>query len=400
MLEPTRPARRTLSHCSLPGLILALSIGLSSGAVAGPTPNKPGAAGGGSGSGGSSPTSGASVPTIPVPAAFRSFYIVADGPDANFQTYATELTAKYMGMTFSGLQAAQPGPKGYVYFVSAPGWTQDTLSAACSKDGNVVGGLVIKFASFYTDGYWILFNAETQHVTPSLEYISCWHGMPFMAAPTMNIHTQKSVGQITIPVGPISGLATLFGPSSTAAWQVGVGTFALATTLGTFNGNVGLYNPGHEALGVANQISLQTIAVTRALCGIDEAVPATLVSRNETLAAIVERAKNSLGTDAATDAQITPTLASIGQFRSNENAAFPHLDQSLWPTPGPSGGPPQASAQSMMTVYLTRTKPAPTASPTPSPTASPSPPYPLEQLCNSIAPTPAPTLRSDVSPTP
>src|SRR5665213_1927083 len=176
---------------------------LSCPSVAGKGGAPPAAAGGG----GSSPSAGPSIISMPIPSAFRTFYIVADGSDANFQTYASTLTAKYFGLAFQHWQGS-PSPLGYVYYASAPGWTQDTLTTACSKDGNVVGGLVIKFASYYTDAYWILYNAETQHVTPSFIYISCWRGIPIQAAPAIGLETQKSGPEITIPIGPITGLAT------------------------------------------------------------------------------------------------------------------------------------------------------------------------------------------------
>jgi hypothetical protein len=333
---------------------------------------------------------------MPVPAAFRTFYIVADGPDANFQTYADELTAKYFGLAFSVLQNKAPADsRGSVYFVSAPGWNQDTLTTACSKDKNVVGGLVIKFASYYTDAYWILYNAETQHVTPSLVYISCWQGIAIMAAPTISIHTQKSGPQVTVPIGPISGLATLFGPPAASgnqpAWQVGVGTFAVATSLGAFNGNVGVYNPGHEALGVANRISLQAVVVTQAVCNFPNTVPPLPLPGPLKLDEAVTQARLQLDPGSATDASMFPQLRDIQAFEASEDATFPHLDETAWPWPTPQPQQqPQAQQPSVSVLVTQMPTPRPTV-PTPAPSPIPSP-YPLRAMCAALSPpTPTPT---------
>ncbi|MGA3037402.1 MAG: hypothetical protein ABSE64_07925 [Vulcanimicrobiaceae bacterium] len=232
----------------------------------------------------------------------------------------TERAAQYLADAFFKSGVAP------TYFVAVPGWTQDTLTTACANDPNVVGGLIIKYVSFYTDAFWILYNAETQHVTPSLIYVSCWRQKAVQVAPTLSIHTQKSGPQISVPMAPLTAMAVLFtfrgSTSTTTAYQVGYGSLALITAAGGLSGNVGVYNPGHEALGVANRVALQSVVVTNKLCGIpigDRALPggSTLVQATSEMLGVLEPANG--------DAQITPSLEMIAGLKPNDRAQFANL---------------------------------------------------------------------------
>jgi hypothetical protein len=240
-----------------------------------------------------------------------------------------------------------------LFFVSAPGWNQDTLTGACKADPNMVGGLIIDFTTFFTEANWVVFNAETEHVTPSLIYVSCWNEIPVVVTPTINLHTQKSPAQWTVPLAPVSGIITFFAPvqkvvttststtsssGTTTSTQVqgpatyGIGTTALLAAAGAFQGiNVGVYNPGHEALHLAQGTSIYVAAITQALCHLN-------VASSNPLYDELTEAQAFLNPTSAMPEQMYPSFSEILGLDKDERYAFSSSDLSKdgWATPTPA----------------------------------------------------------------
>jgi hypothetical protein len=348
---------------SMRGMALAgfIMLGLSAIAVAGPAGSS-GGGGGGSISGPSNPGTGPVAPASPVPAAFKSFYVVANGQDPNFQTYVSELSARViyeMGYMASGVR--QPAPP--LYVVSAPGWNEDTLTSACKADSNMIGGIVIEFTSFYTEGGWLLINTETEHVTPSIKYLACYNSNPVWVTPTIAIHTLKSAAQWTVPLGPVAGAAALVFPTrqvtnttsytplnsqymySTATQQnaiPGVGSLgALAIAGSLSSANLGVLNPGHEALDVAKGTAIFVGMITKALCNLGGPTTDIKLSR------AIETTKDNVSSgsesflDPSANQAIYPPLDAIKNLRATETSAITHktVDSTGWTAaaPAPSG---------------------------------------------------------------
>lgn len=322
-----------------------------------------GIGGGGCGPGSSSPATGASVPQNPLVPAYRTFYVIVDGGEPNFQTFTTILTAGRLGNAFF---ASHTGPPPF-YFVAAPGWTQDTFAAACKTDRNIVGAVIIRSATFFTDAFWIAYYAETEHATPTFLYASCWKGIGTQLAPSVTVQTLKSSPQVTVPLGPLTGLSVLFSkPGNTnGTYQVGYGALALVTALGTLNGNVGVYNPGNEAQALANDVSLEAVAITQRLCPklvvsdiTGPGYPGTLSSRITEVQDELSRQRNH-------------SYDLLGSF---SDANFNQLDQTAWlPTPPPSPSPSRMAHPPV--------PPPPLAAPS---AATQIPALPLETMCGML----------------
>jgi hypothetical protein len=219
---------------------------------------------------------------------FPAFFIVADGGEPNFQIYSTELIARDF---VNALLPKNITPRATVSkplpfeLVATAGWSEDTLNQVCQNDHvDFAGALVVKFTSFITDANWLLFNTETQHVSPSFFFAGCRDsGKPDPTRPPGNevytlvhltpeirIHTVKSDAQWTIPIAPVTALATLFTfkGNTNAAYQVKYGILLLTTSLGGLNGNFGVYNPGHEALSAAAEVSHDAVMLTLKVCDV------------------------------------------------------------------------------------------------------------------------------------
>ncbi len=436
--------------------VLFALLALSAAAMAGGKGNSAGGGtaggggGGGSSAGGSSPASGPAAPqATPLLAGYKSFYVIADGAEPNFGTFASERTVEYLGLAFFKQADEEP-----VYFVAVPGWTQDTLTTACANDDNVVGGLIIKYVSFYTEAYWIAYNAETQHVTPSLIFISCYNNKPIQVAPTINIFTQKSGPQISVPLGPLTALATLFtfkgSSSSTTAYQVDYGSLVFITAAGSLSGNVGVYNPGHEALGVANRVGLQATVVTQSLCGLQPKDPPIGVGKSQThlvadlaqMATILDQNSyftqktyvNFYTVPARDTSNVTPEMnpgldlifgleyndqkywkkdiglpkevssspsTSTTVSTSTTSSSTTFLERLSYHVKGASNTFSNTTSRSTTTSGPTAT-PTPSPTPVPTPTGTPKPAGPLTSMCSQLGgpvpsdtqrtPTPLPTL--------
>ena len=250
-----------------------------------------GSAGSSSSAGGGGPNP-QSNPALPIPAPtstiisdFRSFYIVVDGGEPIFQVYATELIAEAVGDALlpapKTSPPAAPTPPPF-YVVAAAGWTEDTLNAACKNDVNAMGGLIVKFVSFFVQSNWIVYTNERDHVQVQLIYVSCANQVAAHVSPAIAFHTITSAAhQFTVPIAPITGLSTLFtfhdSMSTTGVFQVKWGVLLLATALGGLSGNVGYLNPGHEVLDVARRLSPIAVDFTRIVC--DEDVTTDVVSK-------------------------------------------------------------------------------------------------------------------------
>jgi hypothetical protein len=228
--------------------------------------------------------------------------------------------------------------------VSAPHWNQDTLANTCKADPNTIGGVVITFSAFYTDAYWLLYNAETLHVTPSFTFVSCVKGNPIVVTPTIKLHTEKSKATLTVPVAPITGIATLFIPSGSSKNEVVTttnsskhttqtttttstspffnGTLGLLiplTIATSFSGNFGVFNPGHEALDAARTISIDAAVVAQNLCAIP--TPNVQMANGSKMSDAMAGAEDAL--DPSGDAR-RPMSEGI-QLSSYREAVYPSL---------------------------------------------------------------------------
>jgi hypothetical protein len=327
--------------------VLVVASMLQSQAVAKPPGGAPPGGGGGGSAGGGSSATGPSAPTTPVTSAFYSFYIVVDGSEPNFNTYATELIAKQLAADFV--------PQKSVYFVAAPGWTEDTLDTACQNDPNAIGGLVVKFTSFFVESDWLVYNTESQHVTPVLFLKGCHGVTPYVATPPLHIYTIKSRNETTVPIAPIVATGALFTyPGGMNAFSVGDSALALATVATSLSGNVGYLNQGHEALTIARQISTDASAFTGFVCnygnfvGRYRSASATTPLTSPNPGPIIPPSPEPSPTpsldpgfaNAPADLRVTAVqqqLKSFANIRGDELTNFPEL-YAPYPSPAPTDG--------------------------------------------------------------
>lgn len=380
------------------------------------------------GPGGSSPGSGPSAPATPLPAGFEAFYVVANGTDPNFQSYVTEMTARYLQMLHGWANPSDPNP--YLWMVSAPGWNQDTLSNTCKTDPNTVGGIVITFSAFYTDAYWILWNAETMHVTPSIAYISCVKGTPQVVTPTINLHTEKSKGVWTVPFAPLAGVAALFVPTGSTQTQTvsttgGKKHTTMVTTTSTtphdnwgvvvpltiassFSGNVGVFNPGSEALSAARVVSIDAAVVTRNLCAIPTPSANIQLSTQQTMADALKDAQHAIDpngdADIATNGNtqtgtartdlrpgsyrelMYPSLMEVGalmQLERNSYLNLPSIVAAPSPSPSPAMQMTVSASSDVVVAAMVKSRPTRRHAEPPS-TASAPIALPLATMCKAL----------------
>jgi len=260
-----------------------------------------GSSGGGSKSGGGG---GASVPqsnpgfAIPAPTStvlsdFRSFYVVVDGGEPLFQTYATERIASAMSDAFLGNSNPSPSPSGEApvvpppyYFVAAAGWNEDTLNGACKNDPNAIGGLVVKYSGFFTQGNWLIFTTEREHIQPHFIFVSCANGVASHVSPAIAVLTERSRAQFTIPIAPVTALTALFtlkssSPSPTTVYGIGYGALLLTTAIGGLSGDIGRIDPGHEALEVSERVARDAVQLTQTVCSVPSPNPAYVLALRE-----------------------------------------------------------------------------------------------------------------------
>lgn len=232
----------------------------------------PAGAGGGASQGGSAPASGPAAPSLPITSGFRAFYVVADGTEPGFQEAVTRDIAAKLAVDYAVETDAYD-----VVFVAAPGWTQDTLSAACSQDANAIGGVIVKYVSYLTDANWLLWNAERQHVAPSVLFVSCANKVSTQVTPPIVLKTQQSNAELTIPIAPLTAVVSLFAwknpnctgksvAASCTAFTANNNILLGLTVFGGLSGNLGAYNPGDEFTKVAQLVAPDVEATTRTLC--------------------------------------------------------------------------------------------------------------------------------------
>jgi len=382
-------------------LVFCFLVLCVAGAIAGPkgagsgSPNATSSNNGGQSSGGAT---GPAAPTTQMPTAFRSFYIVVDGSEPGFNTYATQLIARQLGDDFLVPPVAQllphaSLPKPPLFIVAATGWTQDTLTNACLSDPDAVGGLVVKFTSFYVESNYLFYATEQQHITPTIFYVSCSGGHAYVATPPVTIYTMTSKSQTTYPVAPYAAMGSLFTyKGGTGAIQVSTNVLVLTTVVSALSGNVGYYNQGREAYSVARQIKYDASALTGYACA------------GRFLPPYDQPQPNATGT-APPDLLDKPVLKQLEDALANlreSQLVYFHLLPTPYPSSSPVGGAPaqQAAAPVDGTISATisgrEVKIAshfqPVAVPTPAPPVpTPTPIPPLENICSALSiPSPSP----------
>jgi hypothetical protein len=323
--------------------------------------------------------------------AFRPFYVVVDGAEANFNTYATELIARQLGGDFT--------PSKSVYFVAATGWTQDTLNTTCQNDPNAVGGLVVKFTSLEVEGSWLLYNTESEHVTPTMFLVGCHGPLAYVATPPINIYTMKSHAQWTVPIAPVTALGALFTykGNTMGAVQTNLDTLVIITAASALSGNVGYLNQGREALDVAEDLKFDASAFAGYVCKGGEfqgryavATPSPMPATNVGTTA----SSAAAAVDSFANAPIDLQRASIRKrleyvfagLRKEQTTDFPAL-YGPYATPTPSVSNPPAAPGGATTQGLASVSSNRLYSPPDSANVSP-----LDSLCTALG-----SVRVDVN---
>lgn len=368
------------------------------------TSSAPATGGAGGGGGGSAPASNAgstiTAPTSSIISGFPAFYVVADGQEPLFQAYGTEAIAYALSQAYLVRSNAPPN----IYFVAAIGWTEDTLSKVCQSDPNAIGGLIVKYTAFFTQGNWLAFTTESEHIQPQFILVSCANQVASHVTPAITVLTEKSPSQVTFPISYITALSTLFTfhGSTTSAYQVKYGYLVLATSLGGLSGNVGLLNPGHEAVKVAGRVANDAVKIVDYVCERDQSkkVDNTRIFPKKTELGNYKFPDGSDLYDIAgtSNPGMTPEYEVLTTLWPRELIALKTasaLNLSAWntaPSPAPSYNPlaiaivPPPTPTPRRKIPL---HPGPTPTPSPQPTITP----PLGSVCQHLgfAPPSAPS---------